>query len=337
MKVTYKNKLLRKYLAAAGCVLLLAGCAGKEAGEPVNPLPFGAPIEGWQEIEPEDGVDREDAAAGNSLEDAASESENGKDSEILDPSAIMAENGMTLETRVQTPAGYERKEAEEGSLAQFLRQYPVKEAGSRVHLYDGSEKWSQEAVAAVFDLPIENYDLQQCADSVMRIYAEYFWNTAQYDRIAFHFTNGFLAEYSKWREGQRIQVSGNDVKWVASKAYDDSYECFVQYLKMVFCYAGTLSMDREASPTTPEELKSGDVFLYGGSPGHVVLVVDVCENEAGQKAFLLGQGYMPAQEFHLLKNPQHEENPWYYQEEVTYPFVTPEYVFQGGSLKKLSY
>lgn len=39
----------------------------------------------------------------------------------------------------------------------------------------------------------------------------------------------------------------------------------------------------------------GDVFLKGGSPGHVVMVVDLCENEEGQKAFLPGQGYMPAQ------------------------------------------
>lgn len=318
-----RTKIRIYLMILAGVFCLMAGCGedktqGNTGGGAIQGMPIESTVPDYH------------------LEEKPSENMNGLEGDPLEK-ALVCESGMTLETRILTPDGYERNIAAEGSLTSFLRQFPMKESGAKVHYYDGTEKWNQQDYVAVFDLPIENYDLQQCADSVMRMYAEYYWSIGQYDRIAFHFTNGFLAEYSRWREGERIQVSGNDVKWVASKSYDDSYECFVQYLKMVFCYAGTLSMDRESSSTTLEELKAGDVFLYGGSPGHVVLVVDVCENTEGQKAFLLGQGYMPAQEFHLLKNPQHEEDPWYYEEEVQYPFVTPEYVFQEGSLKKVSY
>ena len=81
----------------------------------------------------------------------------------------------------------------------------------------------------------------------------------------------------------------------------------------------------------------GDIFIQSGSPGHVVMVVDISENLEGKKAFLLAQGYMPAQEFHLLKNPLHEDDPWYYEEEVTYPFETPEYTFKKGSLRHPGY
>jgi hypothetical protein len=250
---------------------------------------------------------------------------------------LLQKDGTTLETRVQAPSGYERVEVEEGSFEEFLRQYPMKPDGAKVHLYDGSEKGNQSAHVAVFDLPIEDYDLQQCADSVMRMYAEYFWATEQYDRIKFHFTNGFLVEYTKWRDGNRITVSGNNVSWIKSKSKDTSYDCFVRYLKTIFCYAGTLSMEKESEPTLLSLLKAGDVFLYGGSPGHVVMVVDACVNEEGKKAFLLAQGYMPAQEFHLLKNNLHPEDPWYYEDEITFPFDTPEYVFQEGSMRSLSY
>ena len=96
-------------------------------------------------------------------------------------------------------------------------------------------------------------------------------------------------------------------------------------------------MDVEAEPITAEELHPGDVLLKGGSPGHVVMVIDLCENEQGQKAFLLAQGYMPAQEFHILKNPASETDPWYYEDEIKYPFSTPEYVFEEGSLQRLNY
>ena len=262
------------------------------------------------------------------------------DTEELSPEdeKLINEDGMTLESRISVPSGYQRTEVEEGSLGDFLHQYPMKAYGSKVHLFDGSEKYNQSAHISVFDLPIENYDLQQCADSVIRMYAEYFWNTKQYERIAFHYTSGFLAEYPKWREGNRIKVDGNTVTWVKSAEYDDSYECFVEYLKNVFSYAGTLSMYCEEAVEIPlGEAKAGDVFLYGGSPGHVVMIVDVCENEDGEKAFLLAQGYMPAQEFHLLINETHLEDPWYYESEISYPFSTPEYTFQEGSLKTLLY
>lgn len=262
------------------------------------------------------------------------------DTEELSPEdeKLINEDGMTLESRISVPSGYQRTEVEEDSLGDFLHQYPMKAYGSKVHLYDGSEKYNQSAHISVFDLPIENYDLQQCADSVIRMYAEYFWNTKQYERIAFHYTSGFLAEYPKWREGNRIKVDGNTVTWVKSAGYDDSYECFVEYLKNVFSYAGTLSMYCEEAVEIPlGEAKAGDVFLYGGSPGHVVMIVDVCENEDGEKAFLLAQGYMPAQEFHLLVNENHLEDPWYYESEISYPFSTPEYTFQEGSLKALLY
>ncbi len=249
--------------------------------------------------------------------------------QLVDP------EGMTLETRILPPEGYTRTFAEEGSLTDFLRDYLLKEDGAPVLLYDGDEKRNQSAHAAVFMLPIENVDLQQCADSVMRIYAEYYWHSGQYEKIVFHFTNGFLCEYTKWMEGYRVKVSGNTVSWEKSSGYDDSYETFVKYLRMVFNYAGTLSMDTYESETIAlSELAVGDVILKGGSPGHVVMVVDSCENADGKKAFLLAQGYMPAQEFHVLNNPVHDNDPWYYEKEMSFPLYTPEYTFAEETMAR---
>lgn len=251
--------------------------------------------------------------------------------------SLINPSGKTLEERIIVPEGYERTQCEKGSLGDFLRSYEMKEDASPVLLYNGKAKRNQTAHQAVFLLPIEEEDLQQCADSVMRVYAEYYWETKQYDKIAFHFVNGFLAEYGKWREGYRIQIEGNDVRWIKSAGYDASYECFQKYLRIVFSYAGTLSMENESHQIGLSDIQVGDVFLKGGSPGHVVLAVDMCENQKGEKAFLLAQGYMPAQEFHLLKNPSHEEDPWYYEKEINYPLKTPEYTFEEGSLRRLDY
>lgn len=259
------------------------------------------------------------------------DSEKSKTDSILDP------QGMSLESRIAAPAGYERTKAEPGSLSEFLRNYPLKEDGSPVLLYDGTLKRNQSSHIAVFDLPLENEDLQQCADSIMRIYAEYFWETKQYERIAFHFVNGFYAEYVKWRDGYRIQVDGNQAVWVKETSFDDSYETFQKYLRIVFAYAGTLSMEVESDAVSLPDVQTGDIFLENKGTGHVVMLVDLCENARGKKAFLLAQGFMPAQEFHVLKNPLHEEDPWYYEEEIEFPLHTPEYTFEEGSLCRLNY
>lgn len=247
--------------------------------------------------------------------------------------------GKTLETRFEEPEGYQRTVARENGFTSFVRSYPLKKEGSQVRLYNGKKKQNQDAHAAVFKLPIENEDLQQCADSIIRMYAEYFWKTEQYDRISFRFADGFQAEYVKWRDGFRIQPGGsNGTVWVGGgNAYDESYANFKKYIRMVFAYSSTISLKQESKKTTLKRLQVGDIFIQSGSPGHAVMVVDICENSEGKKAFLLAQGFMPAQEFHLLKNPLHEDDPWYYEEEVTYPFETPEYTFEKGSLMHPNY
>lgn len=248
--------------------------------------------------------------------------------------SMICSDGMTLETRFAVPKGYTRLEAAETSLLAFMRQMKLKPDGSPVLLYDGTEKRNQKSHAAVFALDVGNRNLQQCADSILRVYGEYLWSRGEKEQIGFHLTSGFWMDYDSWRAGNRLVLNGNDVMWNLSASYDDSYESFRSYMTQVFVYAGTMSLDADSVAVSMEEAMPGDMFLKGGSPGHCVLIVDMAVNELGEKCFLLAQGYMPAQEFHVLVNNRHLEDPWYYESEVTYPFRTPEYTFQEGSLQR---
>ncbi|WP_394525909.1 DUF4846 domain-containing protein [Lacrimispora sp. JR3] len=248
--------------------------------------------------------------------------------------SIINPSGNTLEERLIPPDGYERTEKPLGSLQGFLRNYALKPDKSPVLLFDGSRKKKQEVHAAVFSMPLVKGDLQQCADSAIRIYGEYLWSVGVYDAISFHLTNGFLMDYPSWRSGKRLSVEGNQVRWEERAVFDDSRENFLKYLRQVMIYAGTLSLENESGGIVFDQLQAGDLFIRGGTPGHCVMVVDVAEDQEGNKCFLLAQGYMPAQEFHVLKNPLHKEDPWYYVSEIKDSLVTPEYVFEKDSLKR---
>lgn len=255
-------------------------------------------------------------------------------SEVSEKKTYLNAEGRTLEKRIYVPEGYIRTKEKKGSLGTFLRTYKVKKDGSPVLLYDGTEKGNQNAHVAVLKLPIENEDLQQCADSVMRVYGEYYYSKGKYKKIKYSLGGGFIADFSKWSQGYGISVSGDTLTWINSPSNDTSYGSFKKFMRMVFAYSGTLNMEEDSQRIKPAEIQIGDIFIKGGSPGHVVMVVDLCEKADGKKAFLLAQGYMPAQEFHVIKNPLHEEDPWYYQEEIHYPFRTAEYTFDKGALRR---
>lgn len=254
-----------------------------------------------------------------------------------DVAELIQPEGMTLESRIQTPAGYERTEVDSNSLAAFMRTYPMKKNGAKVKLFNGQPAENQTAHAAVFKLPLERTNLQQSTSSVQRVVAEYLWKQEKYDQISFQFGNGFKADYIRWREGYRISHTASGTVWVEQGAYDVSYENFQKYLQAVFLKTSSATLEKESEKTTLSKLKAGDVFVKSGTGGHVVMIVDVCENAEGKKAFLLAQGGAPAQQFHVIKNPAHEKDPWYYEEEIKYPFETPGCKFPKGSLRSLEY
>jgi hypothetical protein len=78
---------------------------------------------------------------------------------------------------------------------------------------------------------------------------------------------------------------------------------------LVFSYAGTLSLQKELKTVQNiNELKAGDIFIRGGSPGHCFIVMDVVENSLHKRQFLLAQSYMPAQNIQVL---QYDNQPWF--------------------------
>jgi hypothetical protein len=83
------------------------------------------------------------------------------------------------------------------------------------------------------------------------------------------------------------------------------------------------------------EMQIGDVFIKGGFPGHAVIVVDLAEDEgSGKKVFLLAQSFTPAQEMHILKNPNDETmSPWY-PLDFGERLFTPEWTFQRNDLHR---
>ena len=241
--------------------------------------------------------------------------------------------GGTQETAVAPPEGYERIPAAEGSFLQFMREMPVWEQGSSIMTYDG-EAISSVNAAAVYTLSLPDVDLQQCADTVIRLWSEYYYQTGQTDRIAFSYSNGYETSWADWQKGWRY-LTVPAVGWtfrVKLKGQDDSLQQMHNYLQAVMRYAGTLSLEAESQPVAASEAHAGDIICKGGAPGHVLVIVDEAVNEKGERCFLFAQGLMRSQSAHIVAGCGDADSPWYTEKQLSempvrfssYTYQTPD-------------
>ncbi len=222
------------------------------------------------------------------------------------PEALISGAGQ-----IPPPKGYQRPAFAANSFATWLRKLPLKKSHT-VFLYNGQKKNNQSAQFAVIDLSIGNKNLQQCADVCMRLRADYLRAAGKENEIVF-FDNSPKAYRYPW---YKKRISFND------------------YLEKVFSWCGTISLEKQMRKIKrKEDIMPGDVIINGGSPGHAVMIIDIACNPKGKKIFMLAQGYMPAQDIHILKNENDKNlSPWYSFSNENY-LETPEWKFSPLLIK----
>lgn len=252
-----------------------------------------------------------------------------------DASIKLNEDKNTIRERFPTLDGYSWVNEEPNSFGNYLETIPLQKYGSPILKYDGTAIATQDLHEAIFDIDTGTKDLQQCADASIRLRAEYLYKNKRFDEIKFHFTSGDLMSWNDYKSGIRAVVKGNSVQFRKTKNFNDSNENFRKYLDLIFTYAGTISLNKETKPVLKtEDLKSGDLLITAGSPGHIVFIVGVAKNKKGQKRFILAEGFTPAQSIHVLKNPFNPKiSPWYELDVNAPETKTARYYFQPSNFR----
>lgn len=227
--------------------------------------------------------------------------------EFVNKESVPASVGL-----IPVPKGFIRPVYPANSFAFWLRGLLLK-TDKTVYLFNGQLKKNQAAQFAVLDMPRSTTGLQQCADVIMRLRAEYLFLQKRYNEIRFTDFEGRLYDWTK----------GADRKG------------FEKYLDLVFGWCGSASLEKQLN-TVPDfnSIEPGDVLIRGGFPGHAVIVADLAINTKGEECYLLIQGYQPAQDIHILINPMDPElSPWY-PVSGSDTVYTPEWVFYKSQLRR---
>lgn len=242
--------------------------------------------------------------------------------------------GMTVSERVLVPENFSRKSYPLGSFARYIQTYALKSAEAKVINYDGTPYRYQRGHVGVLEVPVPSNGLQQCADALMRLRAEFLWDRDRQEDIGFNFTSGHYCSWLKYAEGFRPKINGNNVTFHKTALANHTKENFYNYLNLIYTYAGTQSLSDELKRVERvADLEVGDMVVKPGFPGHIVMIADKATNASGEILFILAQGNTPAQSIHLIKNLKDTAiSPWYRLEEgasleiPTYFFDTTKFV-----------
>jgi hypothetical protein len=203
---------------------------------------------------------------------------------------------QTIADAFPPPAGSSRVQAD--AFGAWIRDRPLAPASHLITAYDGSVIRHD---GRVVDMPLVPGDLQQCADSVIRLRAE--WLRQQDQPVLFHATSGDPMPWARYRDGETPYADGNALFWRpgGTGKWED-------YLVKVFTWAGTDSLQRLDSVSATEPMP-GAILVEGGFPGHAVLILDVARSDTATW-LLVGEGFMPAQDFHVERGPDRGWWPW---------------------------
>ena len=197
---------------------------------------------------------------------------------------------------------FSRIKEDSGSFSTWVRQRRLLPEGSPVYDYRGREykKSNDSTVAYVMDIDILDRRNEQCMDILIRLYAEYLWQSGQAGRLALPLPGGQLLKWADWKAGWRPRFNGIKVKMVKNESVDSSFTNFEDYLKLIYSESHTQQFYHLYGRISPGDVQPGDFIVIRGSKSHAVMIADVVSNRDGMKKVLIGHGDTPACQFYIL-------------------------------------
>jgi hypothetical protein len=218
-------------------------------------------------------------------------------SSFLALSILGAVHAESIQQAYPLPMG--TQEVAGDAFGQWLKSLELRPEGTAIRTHSGHRVHHD---GRPIELPLVRGDLQQCADSAIRLRAEWIRQTGgDLQNLSFHATSGDPLPWSRFRDGEKPYAKGNRIHWRPVERANQSWEA---WLSSVFMWAGTRSLWAYETQPVEGSPKPGHLLVTPGSPGHAVVVLRVAEDRENRRTYMLvGEGFMPAQDFHVEHGP----------------------------------
>ncbi len=211
------------------------------------------------------------------------------------------------------PPGFVRVPAVPGSFAAWLRHLPLRPAGTPVVTYDGAATlWPQALVAAVVDLDVMG-KVQDCATTAVRLRAEYLLAAGKSEALAVEMNQRQRLTFPRFQAGcrplydratKRLSIGCGGGRRAAPTSPAARSEAARAFVRAVMTWANSSTLHRTLPAVVPDAVAAGDVLAQPnptGGVGHASIVLDEARGPAGERRYLVGMGFLPAQNLQVVR------------------------------------
>jgi hypothetical protein len=201
--------------------------------------------------------------------------------------AFSSANTEFIQLAVDASSKYDVK-----SWQYFLQHLPV--IDQPILDYAGKPIRYQQKHVGIIPYDVGSSDLQQCADALMRLRAEYLFQQKRFDAIGFHFVSGDYYTWNDYCKGLRPVAKGSGIKFIQAAASGKTHESLRRYLDILYTYASTISLSKE--------LKTADDFDI--EPSLFMREVQVIASSLSMKQLIKKErNFINSRKDILLRNP----------------------------------
>lgn len=155
-----------------------------------------------------------------------------------DSSSIPAKKNLQQSIQIKQKI-ISSKKFDEKSWQYFLQHLPL--IDGPILDYQGNSVSYQQKHVAIVNYDVGKSDLQQCADALMRLRAEYLYKQQHFSEIGFHFVSGQYYSWNDYCKGLKAEPEGDKVRFVQTSSCSKTHESLRKYLD-IFILMQVLSL-----------------------------------------------------------------------------------------------
>ncbi|QES92978.1 hypothetical protein F0358_09775 [Empedobacter brevis] len=218
--------------------------------------------------------------------------------------------------RFDTPPNFRRNQ-HNTEFGKWLNNLSLKSHTTPVYTFDGQKKSNPNIYVGVLDLDQPKKNVQFNANAVISLRLEYFYREKKYSEL-----------------DKLAKISTKPTPYTKFVKGDYSYSKYIEYLQYYLENTNSHTITELLKAIPLKELQIGDVFFQKGSiKSHAVIVMDLAQDEMGNKIYILAQSYYPSQNIQILTNPSNDLiSPWYIAKDGV--LLTPEWRFLSSDLMR---
>ncbi len=223
------------------------------------------------------------------------------------------DTAYTFETEFKFPEGYHRLDSTQLSPFQFwMSHFPLWHRWKPIGSWKGGKAFEADQISRAVHLPWRGMTFRDYAIPI-RIVAEYLFSQDRREDFQVVPKLGDTLRYTDWLSSREVYDGRGAVKLIPDKQREDTPREYYHFVDVCMRNTSYKSLAENCDSIPEAKIAPGDLFLAfneKGTKGVVYVILNVLEDDSGNKLYVAATGCPEACDFHIPLFNLDRDFPW---------------------------